>query len=156
MQNIVTDGNGLKTPMKKLTMSVTEVIVMDTAASLIIFDILSETLSLIDVLLHAANITKVSSIPIPEKEELKVTLISFRSTAPTTDATLYKAALPIMRKGAAKLIPMKSTPKYMHSPKADNVAIVALTFPRSPSHGFDLTQSAIMQVTGSKPQWSAV
>lgn len=52
-----------------------------------------------------------------------------------------------MRNGAAKLIPMKSTPKYMQSPKADNVAIVALTFPKSPSHGFDLTQSAIMQVT---------
>lgn len=58
--------------MKKLTISVTEVIVMDTAASLIIFDILSETLSLIDVLLHAANITKVSSIPIPDQKQREV------------------------------------------------------------------------------------
>lgn len=55
--------------------------------------------------------------------------------------------LPIMRKGAARFIPMKSTPAYIQKPKAQSVAIAALTLPRSPSHGFDLTQSNIIQVT---------
>lgn len=67
MQNIVTDGNGLKIPIQKLIISVTDVIVIETAASLNILAILTGTLSLIDVLLQAANITKVSSIPIPKK-----------------------------------------------------------------------------------------
>lgn len=82
VQKMVTEGKGLNIPIQKLTMSVTDVIVMDTAASLNILAILSGTLSLMDVLLQAANMTKVSSIPIP-----------------------------IMRNGAAKLIPMKSIPK---------------------------------------------
>lgn len=68
MQNILTDGNGLKIPMKKLIMSVTDVIVIDTAASLNIVAIRCGTLSFIEVLRQAANITNVSSIPIPENE----------------------------------------------------------------------------------------
>lgn len=67
MQKIVTEGKGLKIPIPKLKKSVTEVMVIETAASLIIWAILSGTLCFIDVLLQAANITKVSSIPIPEK-----------------------------------------------------------------------------------------
>lgn len=66
MQKIVTDGNGENTPMKKLTMSVIEVMVIDTAASLNILAMRSGTLSFIDVRRHAASITKVSSIPIPK------------------------------------------------------------------------------------------
>uniref|UniRef100_A0A1Y1NIC6 Uncharacterized protein n=1 Tax=Photinus pyralis TaxID=7054 RepID=A0A1Y1NIC6_PHOPY len=118
MQKMRTEGNGLKIPIKKLIISVTEVIVIETAASLNIFAILSGTVSLIDVLLQAANITKVSSIPIP-----------------------------IIRNGAARLMPIKSMSRYIHVPNAATVAIHALTFPKSPSHGLDLTQSAIMHVT---------
>lgn len=62
---MVTEGKGLDTPIQKLHKSVTEVMVMETAASLSIWAILSGTPFLIEVLLHAANITKVSSIPIP-------------------------------------------------------------------------------------------
>lgn len=69
MQNNCTERNGLKTPMKKLTVSVREVIVIDTAASLNVCPILSGTDFVTDVLLHAANITNVSSIPIPEKKK---------------------------------------------------------------------------------------
>jgi len=65
MQKMVTEGKGLETPIQKLHRSVTEVMVMDTAASLSIWAILSGTAFLIEVLLHAANVTKVSSIPIP-------------------------------------------------------------------------------------------
>lgn len=68
MQNIVTDGKGLKIPIQKLKKSVTEVIVMDTAASLNICAILRGTGSFIDVRRQAASITNVSSIPIPEKK----------------------------------------------------------------------------------------
>lgn len=68
MQNIVTDGNGLKIPKQKLIMSVTDVIVIETAASLNVLAILFGTSSFIDVLLHAASITNVSSIPIPKQE----------------------------------------------------------------------------------------
>lgn len=67
VQNIRTDGNGLKMPIQKDTISVTEVIVIDTAASDNISPIRSGTLSFIDVRRHAANITNVSSIPIPEE-----------------------------------------------------------------------------------------
>lgn len=63
---MVTDGNGLNIPIQKLIISVTDVIVMDTAASLNILAILMGTVSLIDVLRQAANITNVSSIPIPK------------------------------------------------------------------------------------------
>lgn len=66
---MVTEGNGLKTPIPKLMISVTDVIVIDTAASLKVMAILSGTLCFIEVLLHAANITKVSSIPIPNKKQ---------------------------------------------------------------------------------------
>lgn len=55
--------------------------------------------------------------------------------------------LPIIKKGAAKLIPMNEIPKYIAQPKAAAVAITADMFPNSPSHGFDRTQSPIMQVT---------
>lgn len=65
MQNICTDGNGENMPMKNESMSVTEVIVMETAASDNIIAIRSGTGSLGDALLQAANITNVSSIPIP-------------------------------------------------------------------------------------------
>lgn len=69
---MVTEGNGLKTPIAKLMMSVTDVIVIDTAASLKVMAILSGTLCFIEVLLHAANITKVSSIPIPRRKNKKL------------------------------------------------------------------------------------
>lgn len=42
-----------------------DVIVMETAASDNIFAVLSGTFIVTGVLLHAANMTKVSSIPIP-------------------------------------------------------------------------------------------
>lgn len=54
---------------------------------------------------------------------------------------------PIMRKGAARLMPIKSTRKYIANPNAAEVAITALTLPKSPSHGFDRTVSPIMHVT---------
>lgn len=53
-------------PIQKEIMSVSDVIVIETAASDIMWPILSGTESLTDVLRHAANITNVSSIPIPE------------------------------------------------------------------------------------------
>lgn len=60
---------------------------------------------------------------------------------------MFMLHLPIIRKGAAKLIPMKSTPAYMQIPKAQRVAIAALKFPSRPNQGLDLTQSVIIQVT---------
>lgn len=54
--------------------------------------------------------------------------------------------LPIIRKGAAKLIPMNSMPQYMAKPKAAKVAIMAEIFPIRPRKGFDRTASPIMQV----------
>jgi len=51
--------------MKKDIMSVKDVIVMETAASLNVAAILSGTGLEMLVLLQAANMTKVSSIPIP-------------------------------------------------------------------------------------------
>lgn len=66
MQKICTDGNGEKIPIKKDSISVTEVIVIETAASESIIAIRSGTGSVGAVRLHAANITKVSSIPIPK------------------------------------------------------------------------------------------
>lgn len=67
IQNMRTDGNGLKIPIQKDTISVTEVIVIDTAASDNIKPIRSGTLSFMEVRRQAANITNVSSIPIPRK-----------------------------------------------------------------------------------------
>lgn len=67
MQNIWTDGNGEKIPMKNESISVTEVIVIDTAASDNMMAIRSGTGSFGEARLQAANITNVSSIPIPGK-----------------------------------------------------------------------------------------
>lgn len=64
-QKIWTDRNGLMMPKVKDTMFVRVVIVMETAASDMVRAILSGTDCFIDVRLHAANITNVSSIPIP-------------------------------------------------------------------------------------------
>lgn len=65
MQKICTEGNGENIPIKKDNISVTEVMVIETAASDNMMAILSGTGSLGEVLRHAANITNVSSIPIP-------------------------------------------------------------------------------------------
>lgn len=67
MQKIWTEGNGEKIPMKKDSMSVIEVMVMDTAASDNMTAIRSGTSSLWEARLHAASITNVSSMPIPEE-----------------------------------------------------------------------------------------
>lgn len=69
MQNIRTDWNGLTTPIQKLIMSVTEVMVTDTAASLSIRPMRSGTGRCTDVLLQAPSITNVSSMPIPGDRE---------------------------------------------------------------------------------------
>lgn len=66
VQKICTDGNGLIIPIQKDTMSVRDVIVMLTAASESIRPIRSGTDNLGDVRRQAANITNVSSIPIPK------------------------------------------------------------------------------------------
>lgn len=65
VQNICTDGNGLMIPIQNDTISVSDVIVIDTAASDNIKPIRSGTDSFGDVRRHAANITNVSSMPIP-------------------------------------------------------------------------------------------
>lgn len=65
MQNICTLGKGVMTPIQKLIMFVTEVIVMDTAASSNASAMRSGTALWTDVLRQAPNITNVSSIPIP-------------------------------------------------------------------------------------------
>ncbi len=67
MQKIWTEGKGVMTPIQKLIMFVTEVIVMETAASSKEADILSGTDEWIEVRRHAPNMTNVSSIPIPAK-----------------------------------------------------------------------------------------
>ena len=81
-------------------MSVTEVMVIETAASLYVWPNLTDTGSWMEVLLQAANMTKVSSIPIPN-----------------------------IRNGAARLIPMKSIPRYMTRPNADMDPMTADTTP---------------------------
>lgn len=68
MQKICTEGNGEKIPMKKDNISVTEVIVIDTAASDNMTAIRSGTSSLCEARLQAASITNVSSMPIPERK----------------------------------------------------------------------------------------
>lgn len=65
-QKICTDRNGLMIPIQNETISVTDVIVIETAASDIIKPIRSGTDSFGDVRRHAASITNVSSIPIPK------------------------------------------------------------------------------------------
>lgn len=64
-------GKGLLLPIKRLTMSVKDVIVTETAASDNICAVLSGTFMVTGVLLHAASITKVSSIPIPTLKKLR-------------------------------------------------------------------------------------
>lgn len=76
VQKIRTDGNGLKMPIQKDTISVTEVIVIDTAASDSIKPIRSGTLSFIEVRRHAANMTNVSSMPIPKEYTMKSIVIN--------------------------------------------------------------------------------
>ena len=55
-------------PIQKLSISVIDVIVIDTAASVNASDILSGTGLWIEVRRQAANITNVSSIPMPKDE----------------------------------------------------------------------------------------
>lgn len=64
-QNICTDRNGVMMPNQNETMSVTDVIVIETAAFDMVNDMRSGTDSFGDVRRHAANITNVSSMPIP-------------------------------------------------------------------------------------------
>lgn len=68
MQKIWTEGNGDQIPMKNESMSVTEVMVIETAASDNMIAMRSGTGSLGEARLQAANITNVSSIPIPENK----------------------------------------------------------------------------------------
>lgn len=75
MQNICTDGNGENMPIKNDSMSVTEVMVMETAASDNMIAMRSGTGSLGDALLQAASITNVSSIPIPEMSMIRFKII---------------------------------------------------------------------------------
>lgn len=57
MEKILIAGKGLLLPINKLTISVSEVIVIETAASDSICAVLSGTFMVTGVLLHAANIT---------------------------------------------------------------------------------------------------
>ena len=91
------------TPTKKLSMSVTEVMVIDTAASLKVSLILSGTLACKEVRRHAPSITNVSSMPIPN-----------------------------IRKGAAKFMPIKGMPQYMIVPREAMVARIAEKTPNKP------------------------
>ena len=50
-----------------------------------------------------------------------------------------------MRNGAARFIPMNSTPRYIVKPNAAAVHKQAETFPRRPSQGLARTQSVIQQ-----------
>ena len=67
MQKIWTLGKGVMTPIQKLIMFVTDVMVMDTAASSNEADMRSGTGVCTDVRRHAPSITKVSSMPMPKK-----------------------------------------------------------------------------------------
>lgn len=64
---MVTDGNSLNIPIINDISVVNDVIVIDTAESDNVIAIRSGTGNLTDVRRHAANITKVSSMPIPRK-----------------------------------------------------------------------------------------
>ena len=66
MQKIFTHGKGVMIPIQKLSISVMDVMVIDTAASVNASDIRSGTELCTDVRRHAPNITKVSSMPIPK------------------------------------------------------------------------------------------
>lgn len=65
VQKIFTEGNGLMMPIQKDIISVSEVMVMDTAASDMVSAIRLSTPHLGEVRRQAASMTKVSSIPIP-------------------------------------------------------------------------------------------
>lgn len=65
-QKIFMLGKWDSIPIQRLTISVTEVIVMETAASAIVAANRSGTEAVIGVLRQAASITNVSSIPIPK------------------------------------------------------------------------------------------
>lgn len=67
MQNIRTAGKTLMMPIISENMSVKDVMVIETAASDSMRPIRSGTDSFTDVRRHAANITNVSSIPMPAK-----------------------------------------------------------------------------------------
>lgn len=54
--------------------------------------------------------------------------------------------IPIIRNGAAKLMPINSISKYIAKPNAPSVDIIADMIPIKPSHGFDLTESPIILV----------
>lgn len=54
--------------------------------------------------------------------------------------------IPIIKNGAARFKPMKSTPAYIAKPNAANVAMIADKLPKKPSHGFERTTSAIIHV----------
>lgn len=69
LQKICTDGNGLMIPIQNEMISVSEVIVIETAASDIVIPMRSGTLNFTDVRRKAANITNVSSIPIPVRSK---------------------------------------------------------------------------------------
>lgn len=69
VQKIRTDVKSLMTPIKNEIIDVKDVIVIETAASDIVIPIRSGTESLLEVCRHAANITNVSSIPMPEKKQ---------------------------------------------------------------------------------------
>jgi len=76
-------------PIQKLIMSVTEVMVIDTAASLSIRPIRSGTGRRTDVLLQAASITKVSSMPIPGDREQAKRVDTGRWARQSTDRGLH-------------------------------------------------------------------
>lgn len=65
VQKMRTEGKGLMMPIQKEIMSVRLVIVMETAASDMVSAIRISTGDFGDVRRQAANITKVSSMPIP-------------------------------------------------------------------------------------------
>lgn len=62
------------------------------------------------------------------------------------DGIIKKNYSPIIKNGAAKLMPINETPKYIANPKAAAVAITADTLPSKPNHGFDRTVSPIIHV----------
>lgn len=142
LQKICTDGNGLFIPIIKEIMSVSDVIVIETAASDIMIPMRFGTLNFTDVRRQAANITNVSSIPIPFQIELER-----KSLEPSQNQRkklhLY---IPIIKNGAARFKPINSIPRYIQHPNAANVAIMADKLPKNPSHGFERTTSPIIHV----------
>lgn len=60
---------------------------------------------------------------------------------------MFKCDLLHMRRGETRLMPIKSIPQYIASPKPAIVAMAADTLPSSPSSGLERTQSTIMHVS---------